>query len=748
MRLFVLLNVLIGLNTLSFAQADSLQNIDLQQVTVTATMATARTPMTFTNINNEQIRRKDNGQDIPFLLKNTPSVVETSDAGAGIGYTGIRIRGSDATRTNITIDGIPLNDSESQLVYWVNMPDFASSTSMIQIQRGAGTSTNGAGAFGASINLITNPLRSEKYLNYTGGFGSFNTQRHSFSAGSGLIGKHWTFDGRASLIKSDGYVDRAASDLKSLFFSTTYLNKNTSIKAKVFTGKEITYQSWYGIPYSYLNDSKLRTYNPAGTEKTDTPYDNQVDNYSQTHAHITANHQFSAQLRGQVSLHYTRGKGYYEEYKAKQKFTDYRICNFIVSGSDTIIKQDLVRRLWLDNHFYGAVYSLHFDNKKIQNILGGGLNNYSGKHYGTLPWIDQPNPLQLKDFISPFKFYESKADKWDFNIFNKLNYAFTPQLNGYLDVQYRNIAYKTAGFDRKQRNIAREVDYHFFNPKMGLTFELPDKSLLYASGAIAHREPNRNDLTDAELSNMPKTEKMFDTEIGWRGQYSKGQFGVNLYSMYYDNQLVITGNINDVGEQIRVNVPKSYRIGLEMDGEVSVTEGVSLTGNMTLSQNKIDNFTEFRDNWDTGVQDKITHGKTDLALSPNIIVNSAIRYQILRGDKNNWDIAISGKYIGKQFIDNTANANTQLPAFGYLDFLTTYKTSFKYFKNITCKLLINNILNKKYVNNAWTYRFASPNYDPRPDDPYARSEGGNVYHLSGFFPQAGRHFIVTFGIDF
>jgi iron complex outermembrane recepter protein len=395
-----------GQNTVS-KPVDTLKTIDLQQVTVTATMATAATPMTFTNLNKEQIRRSDFGQDIPFLLKTTPSVVETSDAGGGIGYTGLRIRGSDATRTNVTIDGIPLNDAEDQGVYWVDLPDLSGSTSMIQIQRGVGTSTNGAGAFGATINLITNGLRSEKYVNYTGGVGSFGTFRNSISAGTGLMNHKFAVDVKLSSIKSNGYIDRAASDLQSLYLSGLYLFKRGSLKLKLMSGKEKTYQSWYGIPSAYLDS--FRTYNPAGTEKSDAPYANQVDNYQQTHVHLVYNQQFTDNWRGNVSLHYTKGCGYYEEYKAAQKLN--KISNLL--PKDTT---DLVRQLWLDNNFYGAIASATYEKNGIEWTTGGGWNEYDGQHFGDITWYKtlKINTLDFK----PVEFYRSTAKKTDFNIYS------------------------------------------------------------------------------------------------------------------------------------------------------------------------------------------------------------------------------------------------------------------------------------------------------------------------------------------
>jgi iron complex outermembrane recepter protein len=723
---------------------DTLKTVDLQQVTVTATMATAATPVTFTNLSKEQIRRSDFGQDIPYLLKTTPSVVETSDAGAGIGYTGLRIRGSDATRTNITVDGIPLNDSESQLVYWVNMPDFAALTSMIQIQRGVGTSTNGSGAFGATINLITNVLRPEKYLNYTGGIGSFGTLRNAISAGTGLMNNKFSVDMKLSSITSDGYVDRAASNLQSLYLSGLYLFKNGTLKAKLMTGKEKTYQSWYGIPPLYLDS--LRTYNPAGTEKSDSPYANQTDNYQQTHVHLVYNQQFTTNWRGNISAHYTKGTGYYEEYKANQNLKNY---------SELLPKDttDLVRQLWLDNDLYGSVFSATYEKKGLEWTTGGSWNQYDGNHFGKVIWYKSYNPKSSN--INNAEFYRSTSNKTDFNIYSKLNAPITTQLNGFIDLQLRTINYTTLGNDRKKRDILRDKKYTFFNPKFGLNYQNRGGDKLYASFAIANREPNRNDLIDSEIGNLPVSERLYNTEIGWRKATATTNFGINFYHMQYKNQLAVTGQINDVGEQIRANVANSYRAGIELEAAFKLSNQLIVNGNATFSQNKIRNFTENIDNWDTGGQDVFNRGTTDLALSPNAIFNLELRYSILKNDKSELSFTPSVKYVGKQYLDNSSNENTILNAFNYTNLQLFYSTKCANkpskplsIKSLTIKLLMANVFNQKYVNNGWTYRFTSPNYDPRPDDNYARSEGKNVYNLSGFFPQAGRYYSLGASIDF
>lgn len=737
---FTLFAFLLTYSIIHAQNVDSLKQIELQEVTISATMAGDKTPMSFTNIKRDKIRQNDFGQDMPFLIKTTPSVVETSDAGSGIGYTGLRIRGSDATRTNVTIDGIPLNDSESQGVYWVDLPDFSASTSMIQIQRGVGTSTNGAGAFGASVNLVTNPLNNEKFVSYSGAGGSFGTLKNTISFGSGLMRNGLAVDGRLSRTVSDGYVDRASSKLGSAYLSATYLKRNTSIRFKIFSGNERTYQSWYGIPESYMNDSKLRTYNPAGTERASSPYENQVDDYIQTHAHLTLNHSFTTanKIRGTVnaSLHYTKGKGFYEEYKAAQKMK-----NYFAGRKDT---SDLVRRLWLDNDFYGGVWSVKLEKNKWESVTGGGLNAYDGRHFGQVIWA--ANDANFAK--TPTEFYRSKSLKTDFNVFEKVNYTVNDRISLYLDLQYRRVGYHTEGGDRKMRDIGRDTTWHFFNPKFGFVVDNNRGTRFYTSVAGAHREPNRNDMLDAQKGISPKAESLINGEMGLRHRWKIAELSANLYYMAYKNQLVVNGNINDVGEQIRVNVPKSYRRGIELEGALEATKWLSINGNASFSQNKVLDFTEYIDNWDTYGQEVVKHGKTDIAFSPNTVANAAFVFTVLKKEKNELSITPSVKYVGQQFIDNTSNTNTVLPAYSFTNCQILYKTHFRKIKNITAKLLVNNIFDKKYANNAWTYHFLSASYDPRPDDPYARSEGNNVYNSTGFFPQAGRYFLVGLSADF
>ncbi|MEQ8424426.1 MAG: TonB-dependent receptor, partial [Cyclobacteriaceae bacterium] len=519
--------------SLSISMEEDTQLTD--EVIVTATRATEKSPTTFTNLNQAQIKKQNFGQDLPFVLNFTPSLVTTSDAGAGVGYTGMRIRGSDATRINVTINGIPYNDSESQAVFWVNIPDIATSTQSIQIQRGVGTSTNGAGAFGASINLHTNNKNDIPYAEVINSFGSFNTRRHTLGVGTGLINDHFTFDARASLIKSDGFIDRASSELKSYYMSGGFYGDKTIVKAIAFGGREITYQSWYGVPESRLNndvDAMLVTAADAGWNAQQTnnlltsnsrtfniyDYKDQVDNYSQNNFQLHSSHQFSSSLTANLSLHYTPGKGYYEEFKYDQAFADYGLSDVII-GSETITNSDLIRRRWLDNDFYGFTYSVNLEREKYSGVVGGGWNRYIGDHFGEITWAGVALAAP-KDF----RYYFNEGDKKDFNVFWKSNYQVTDKLEGFVDLQFRRIDYRAKGIENDLTDIDVDADFNFFNPKIGLTYTLHGGKHLYASYSVGQREPVREDFINANAGVMPKPEVLNNIEAGLRIRKSKYSF--------------------------------------------------------------------------------------------------------------------------------------------------------------------------------------------------------------------------------
>lgn len=688
-------------------------------VIVAATRTDGKQGLAYTEVSKDDLRKQNLGQDIPVLLNQTPSVVISSDAGNGVGYTGIRVRGSDATRINVTVNGIPMNDAESHGLYWVNMPDFASSVNSIQIQRGAGTSTNGAGAFGASINIQSNVLNDEPYAEVNSSAGSFNTFKNTAMVGSGLIGGKFTFDARLSIISSDGYVDRAFSDLKSFFVSGGYYGTKTIIRANVFSGKERTYQSWYGVPEAALDTN--RTYNYY-------TYDNQTDNYQQDHYQLIASHSINSNWNLNLALHYTRGKGYYEEYKSQDEFANYGLPNFVVIADTlppyNIFTTDLIRQRWLDNHFYGLTYSVNYKSHKCFSfIVGGGANQYRGKHYGSLIWMQYPSVP--KDY----RYYDNNAVKTDINVYTKANYDFGAGINAFIDLQYRHVGYSFLGYNNNLQNVQQDVSLNFFNPKAGITFDLPSNQQLYLSVSVAHREPTRDDFTQSTPASRPKAERMIDTELGYKKRWDNASVGANGYFMYYQNQLVLTGRINDVGAYIRSNIDQSYRAGIELEGAVNISKKVKFAGNFTFSQNKVMNFAEYIDNYDSGIQLVNEYKRTDISFSPNMIAAATISYEPVK----KLVFSLINKYVSRQYLDNTSNKSRSLNPYTTQDFRINYNFSVGAVKDVSLIFSVNNLLNAKYEPNGYTFSYVY----------LAENVTENYY-----YPQAGINFMGGLGIKF
>ena len=701
----------------------------LNEINVNALRAGEKTPVTFTNISKSQIEKGNLGQDLPYIISLTPSVVTTSDAGAGVGYTSFRIRGSDATRINVTINGIPLNDSESQGVWWVNMPDFSSSIENIQIQRGVGTSTNGAGAFGASVNLQTDGLKKDAYLTSNNTVGSFSTLKNNIAFGTGILNNKFTFDGRLSKISSDGYIDRATSNLKSLYLQGTYFGSNSVLKGIVISGHERTYQAWNGVPLNYLDVN--RTFNFYN-------YENEVDNYSQTHYQLHYSKQMSETTNYNIATHYTNGEGYYEQEKLGEYLADYGL-DMIFLNNDTITKTNLIRRKWLNNDFGGLIYSLNHKMGNIDLVLGGASNRYSGQHYGNVIWSEYASNADFNH-----QYYWNKAEKLDHNFYAKANYKYSDATNLYADLQRRIVDYIFAGYDEEGNPSEQEIVLEFFNPKFGLFHMLNDNQAIYASFAVANKEPNRNDYVESTPNSRPKYETLYDTEIGYKQNGDKLMFGVNLYHMIYKNQLALTGEINDVGASTRTNIDESFRRGIEIEATYKLSDKISWVGNMTLSENKIVGHTAYIDNWDNGGQNKLDYENTDLAFSPNLIWASNINYKL----GSNTSIDLISKYVGEQFIDNTSSKGRILDDYLVNNLRVSYKWNNKIFKISKLTLQVNNVLNNEYVSNAWVYRFISDGWDPRGNDPYVNLDSEHGYNMAGYFPQATRNYLLGITLGF
>ena len=702
----------------------------LDEVNVSALRANEKTPVTFTNLNKSEIEKGNLGEDFPYIISLTPSVVTTSDAGAGVGYTGFRIRGSDPTRINVTVNGIPLNDSESQGVWWVNMPDFTSSVDNIQIQRGVGTSTNGASAFGASVNLKTIGLNKNAYATTNNSYGSYTTIKNNFEFGTGLLNDRFAFDGRLSRISSDGYIDRATSNLKSFYFQGAYFRESSILKAITFSGQERTYQAWYGVPFSYSTNDILRTYNPYN-------YENEIDNYGQTHYQLHYSKCINANTNYNVAWHYTQGEGYYEQFKEEEDFLDYGLNNIII-GNETILSTDLIRRKWLNNNFGGFIYSLKHKMKAFDLTLGGASNRYSGQHYGNIIWAEYASNSTFNH-----QYYWNKAEKIDHNFYVKMNYNLSPETNLYTDLQRRIIVYQFLGKDEYGNGAMQEISLAFFNPKFGLHQKLNNNQIIYASFAVANKEPNRDDYVKSTVKSRPEHEILFDTEIGYKYVSKKLLFSANTYYMNYKNQLVLTGQINDVGAYTRTNVKKSFRKGVELEGMI-ILDMIKWSGNLTISQNKIEEFTEFIDNWDNLKQEKVKHKNTDLSFSPSVIWVS--QFDLKFTDKMTIDFI--SKYVGKQFIDNTSSENRILDDYLTNNLRITYNIKNSSFKIVKLTLQVNNLLNNQYVSNAWVYRFISDNWDPRESDSYVSSDSERGYNKAAYFPQAGRNYFLGLTIGF
>ena len=693
------------------------KSFDLDEMNVNATRANSKSAMAYSTFTKKDIEKSNLGQDIPYLLQFLPSVVSTSDAGTGIGYTGIRIRGSDATRINVTINGIPLNDAESQGVYWVNLPDFASSTENIQVQRGVGTSTNGAGSFGGSINLLSNKFSSEPYGETSNSFGSFKTIKNNVAFGSGLLNKHFALEGRLSRIKSDGYIDRGTSDLKSYYLSAGYIDSKTSIRFNAFSGKEVTYQSWNGTPEArfkndakgmqefidrnYLNDVDASNLLNSGRTYNFYTYDNQVDNYQQDHYQLINSRSLGKDWIANLSFHYTKGRGYFEELVLNDSLKYYGIAPIII-GVDTLLNSDIIRRRWLDNNFYGAIFNLQGSvNKQLKLILGGAINKYEGGHFGEVVWARNAGSTDIR-----YRYYNNTANKTDANGFLKGEYSLLKdKLVIFGDLQARNVIYNFIGINDDGTEAPQDDELLFFNPKVGVTYLLNKQHSVYGSYSIGNKEPNREDYTQSGIKSRPKAENLQDLEVGYTYQSQRYSAKINCYNMQYKDQLVLTGQVNDVGNYTRTNIKDSYRRGIEIEGGVIINKALSIDLNTTISENKIKSFTEFTNINDeffnlVGQQEN-TFKNTKIGFSPSIISVGRISFKAF----SNLEFQLIGKYVGSQYLDNTTNDKRKLDAYSTCDFRVSYTIKQKLFKEISINGMLNNIFSKNYASNGYSYGY-------------------------------------------
>jgi iron complex outermembrane receptor protein len=695
------------------------KEVSLDEVLVSAVRVTSQTPVTFSNLTKEQFKSRNLGQDIPIMMNYLPSVVTTTDAGAGVGYTGIRVRGSDATRVNVTINGIPYNDSESQGTFWVNMPDFTSSTESLQLQRGVGTSTNGSGAFGASLNVLTDNYSKEANGEISNSFGSFNTRKHTVKFSTGLMNEQFELAGRLSAINSDGYIDRASSDLKSYFLQGTFVGKTTLIKALAFGGIQKTYQAWYGLedPEKLQND---RTFNVAGLyfdeNGTMKFYDNETDNYQQDHYQLHWNERWNEHWTSNFALHYTKGEGYFEQYKEDEDFSDYGL-NPIILGGETIDVTDLIRRRWLDNDFFGTTFSVNYVKDKVDLIIGGGANKYEGAHFGEIIWAQYASQSEIRD-----RYYDDFSTKTDMNIFAKINYQLSEKWRLFGDLQYRNVGFTANG---DETGLVDDT-FNFFNPKAGVTYVLNEKQNFYFSYAKAKREPNRNDYE----SGNPRPEQLDDFELGWRLSTTNTKLNINGYFMKYKDQLVLTGELNDVGAPVRANSGDSYRLGLEVDATLKLSNKWFLQPNVTVSQNKNQDFVFQRD----GVLENL--GTTNIAFSPDLIVANRLVFMPIQ----NFQIGLLSKFVGEQYMGNIDAESSKLDSYFVNDLNASYEiVTKKVFKSIRIDALVNNIFNLEYESNGYFYTY---------DDDFSNPGTVTTIEGAGFYPQAGINFLLGLTLNF
>ena len=704
-------------------QNDSLKNSQTEEVLdeliIQSVRAKDNTPMTFSKITKKDLESRNLGQDIPVLLNFMPSVVSTSDAGNGVGYTGIRVRGSDATRINVTINGIPYNDAESHGTFWVNMPDFVSSVENMQLQRGVGSSTNGAGAFGGSLNMLTDGYSYESGGEISNSFGSFNTRKHTVKFTTGLIDNRFELTGRLSDMHSDGYIDRASSRLQSYFLQGTYVEGQTLIKMLAFGGNEKTYQAWNGVENADIKEFGRR-FNTSGMYFDDDGnmrfYDNETDNYKQNHYQIHWHQKWSDYWQSSLAFHYTDGFGYYENYKAGEDVTEYGLEPVMVNG-ELIEESDIIRRKYLENDFYGFTFSANYNKDDFDLMIGGAVNQYKGDHFGDILWTREPLVYQYKQ-----QYYFDNSTKNDANVFAKATYVIDNSWVLYGDLQLRNVSYEANGQDTG----LVDDKFNFFNPKAGVTYLLNDESNFYLSYARANREPNRNDYE----SGNPKPETMDDFELGWKLNKDNLQLNVNGYYMHYTNQLVLTGALNDVGAPVRENSGKSYRAGIEIDARYRFHDKWLWQPNLAISQNKN---IDYRAEFDGEIQD---FGNTNISFSPNFIAGNAITFLPV----DDLSLTLLTKYVGKQYMGNTDSDTSKLDAYTTTDFVASYRLPLKkWFKEARIDLMVNNIFDTEYISNGYYYTY---------DDDWTNPEQISTIEGAGYYPQATMNFLLGLNLKF
>jgi iron complex outermembrane receptor protein len=702
---------------------DSTKTEILDEVLVKAVRVNADSPITHSNVDKGDLEKRNLGQDLPILLNFLPSVVTTSDAGAGVGYTGIRVRGVSPQSTNITINGIPYNDAESLGTFWVNLGDFSSSVENLQLQRGVGTSTNGSGAFGASINILTDAISEKASAEISNSFGSYNTRRHNLKFSTGTLNNHFEIAGRLSQINSDGYIDRATSNLKSYFLQASYVDANTLIKAITFGGHEITYQAWNGIDAETLANN--RRYNPSGMFTDENGevrfHEDEEDNYKQDHYQLHWNERFNNQWSTNVGLNYTYGRGYFEQYKEDESFSDYNLQELVIGG-ETINTTDLIRRRWLDNDFYVFNANANYKNDKINLTFGTSYSDYTGDHFGEIIWARFASNSEIAD-----NYYNGQGKKKDFSLFAKTTFRLNEKVSLFGDLQSRIVNYKTTGFTSDRINMLIDETYNFFNPKAGITYKMNSQNNFYFSFARANREPSRSDF---ESNPDIKPEELNDFEIGWRHNTNRFRINANMYYMFYNEQLVLSGAIDNTGAPIRTNSGESYRVGLEIESAVQISEKFAIQPNFTISSNKNKKTVSQIDG------NLVDLGKTNISFSPNFTAANALVYQ----PSSNFQMSFLSKFVGEQYMGNTDSEVSKLDSYFVNDFNISYEIKPNtIFKSILLSGLVNNIFGEKYVSNGYYFTY---------DDTWTDPNQITTIEGAGYYPQATTNFLIGATLKF
>ena len=701
-------------------EVDSTKVYQLNEVVVSAIQVRKDTPVAFSNLSAEQLGSNNTGQSMPYLFAGSPSLILTSDGGNGVGYATMRIRGTDAGRINFTVDGVPLNEAESQQVFWVNMADFASSVDQVQIQRGVGTSTNGSAAFGATVSMQSQKPAIKPYAEVASSAGSFATWLTTVKGGTGLLWNHFIFDARYSNVQTNGYIDRARVDMDSYYASAAYYNRNAVLKFQTFGSGAVSYQAWNGVDASMLQTN--RKYNSCGAYVEDGMtkyYDNQTDNYWQHHYHLLGTHKLNDRLDVNLTLHYTDGKGYYEDYKARAKYAAYKLPVFIDGEGNAQSRTDLVRRKWMRNDFYGGIFRLKYENDRLQTIVGSSVNNYTGDHFGRVMWVKTALNLPNPDY----EYYRNRGEKLDYNVYVKSSFRFLESFNAYVDLQYRGIDYRIDGSDDKAGdNLHVDRRFSFFNPKAGLSYARNGHNA-YLSFAVAHREPNRKNFTENGPSAQPTHESLRNWEAGYSYSNSGFHAGVNLYYMNYRDQLILNGKISEIGEPLTTNIKDSYRTGVELSLAAQIFSWLRWEGNATLSKNKIRNYTEYVDtydaDWNELPQTANELGTTDIAFSPNTIVNSLFDFKL-----KNAFATFSSTYVSRQYLDNTSDRLRSLDPYFVNNLQVGYTFYPSFIKELTVDVSVNNLFNEQYETNGWVWSYLL---------------AGERRQDCGYFTQAGTH---------